>query len=313
MLGSFFLLALVLVAFGIITGVAVIVVMALAILRPPRMTDGKAVWVLRRMSPGDLGLSFEDANFRIRDQRKGTPIRIAGWWIPHPSAEGKCVVLLHGYADAKVGSIAWAPLWHRLGFNILAIDLRAHGESGGVYCSAGFWERHDLNQVLDQAIAERPGETREIVLFGVSLGAATAVATAALRDDIAAVILESPPASFTDAAMAHMDRLGAPGRLFQRQAITLAEALAGCEFDAVRPDRLLAEVPCPVLLISPEDDPMVDERQRAAMHQALQGRRRGDVDRYWSLDTGHMLAMQAKPLEYQTRLSDFLGQMARRA
>ena len=37
----------------------------------------------------------------------------------------RCVVLLHGYADAKVGAIAWAPMWHELGYHALAIDLRA--------------------------------------------------------------------------------------------------------------------------------------------------------------------------------------------
>ena len=56
-------------------------------------------------------------------------------------------------------------------FNILAIDLRAHGESGGAHSSAGFWERHDVNQVIDQPKSARPAETRQILLFGISLGA----------------------------------------------------------------------------------------------------------------------------------------------
>ena len=78
--------------------------------------------------PRGIFTKYEDVNFTLRDERTGGPLRIVGWWIPHPQADGRCVVLLHGLADAKVGVIAWAPLWHSLGFNILAIDLRAHGE-----------------------------------------------------------------------------------------------------------------------------------------------------------------------------------------
>ena len=108
-------------------------------------------------------------NFSVIDESGGPKLKIAGWWIGNPEARGRCAVILHGYSDAKVGGIAWAPLLRELGFAILAIDLRAHGESGGAYSTAGYWERHDLNQVLDQLKAARPAETRQILLFGISL------------------------------------------------------------------------------------------------------------------------------------------------
>src|SRR5438094_889791 len=131
--GSFVSLLLVLLTCGAVTAAAALTLMAFALLRPPRMTDGKAVWVLKRLSPGDLGLRFEDVSFHARDD-SGKQVRLAGWWVPHPHAGvRRCAVLLHGYADAKVGAIAWAPAWQALGFHMLAIDLRAHGESGGTY------------------------------------------------------------------------------------------------------------------------------------------------------------------------------------
>ena len=259
---------------GAVTVCAIVLSMAVAILKPPRMTDGKAVWVLHRLSPGDLGLGFEEVTFDIRDEQTGEPLRIAGWWIAHPAADGKCVVLLHGYADAKVGVVAWAPLWHALGFNILAIDLRAHGESGGSVSTAGFWERHDVNQVLNRIRAEREPQTRKLVLFGVSVGAAVATATAALRDDLAAVVLESPPADFRLSAMRHMDRLGAPGPLFQRLALSLAERLAHCDFAQVRPVDLIAKIRGPLMIVSPLEDPLVSDDDRAAIRQSLESRRK---------------------------------------
>src|SRR5206468_3740937 len=101
-------------------------------------------------------------------------------------------ILLHGFGDAKVGSIAWAPTLHSLNLNLLALDLRAHGESTGRFTTAGVRERHDISQVIDQLHRDHPSETTQLILFGISLGAAVAAATAVLRDDISAVILECP-------------------------------------------------------------------------------------------------------------------------
>ena len=71
------------------------VLMAWSLVHPPRMTDGKAMWVLKRLSPSDLGLEFEDVKFVVRDER-GERLSITAWWIPNPKAQGRCVVLQHG-------------------------------------------------------------------------------------------------------------------------------------------------------------------------------------------------------------------------
>src|SRR5687767_6105768 len=181
------ILACVIVIVGVVLLIGTAWTIALSLLRPPRMSDGRALYVLHRMSPADIGLAYERITFEVRDEanRGGDgKLSMAAWWIPHASANGRCVVLLHGYADAKVGAIAWAPVWHSLGFNILAVDLRAHGESEGAHTTGGHHEQHDLEQVLDQLRAARPGDTRQFVLFGVSLGGAVALALAARRTDL---------------------------------------------------------------------------------------------------------------------------------
>src|SRR4051812_46591822 len=108
-------LFLILLVMGALAAAGAVWVMARALVRPPRMTDGKALYVLKRVTPGDLGMTFEDATFTVRDLRTGKPLKLAGWWMPYPHAQGRCVVLVHGYADGKIGAIAWAPLWHGLG------------------------------------------------------------------------------------------------------------------------------------------------------------------------------------------------------
>jgi len=300
------LLLLLLVA-GAIASAAAVWVMVRGLVRPPRMTDGKALYLLKRVTPGDLALPFEDVRFTVRDEQSGSPITLASWWVPHPHANGRCAVLIHGYADAKVGAIAWAPVWHALGFNLLAIDLRAHGESGGNVCTAGFFERHDLAAVVGQLRATRPNDARQVVLFGISLGASTAVGAAALGDGIAdAVVLDSPIADFRTAASAHFDLLGMPGRHFQQAAIWLAARLTGADFEGISPLNLISKVPCPLMMIAPSDDVFVTCEQGRMLEQAVRQRRQ-ERDAYWQVEgSRHLEALYADPTAYQDRLSAFL-------
>src|SRR5829696_2670013 len=107
MVASVLLLAAVLLVAGALLAAATIFLMAWSLLRPPRMTDGKAVWLLRRLSPGDLGMPYEESPFDVRDTRTGESLRMNAWWIPCPAGGGRAgaaesdrrVVLLHGYAD----------------------------------------------------------------------------------------------------------------------------------------------------------------------------------------------------------------------
>ena len=181
------------------------------------------------MSPSDLSLPFEPADFQVVDQRDGKTLKIAGWWMPRPEGE-KCAILIHGYADGKVGAIAWAPLLQQLGFNVLAVDLRAHGESDGSDTTAGYFERHDISQIMDQLKSARPEQTQSIILFGISMGAAVAAATANICDDLSAIILDSPYAHFRDAAGLHADLTGLPGESFLAPGWNLAKWRTGAQF-----------------------------------------------------------------------------------
>ncbi len=303
---GFITLPLVLLLVGISLAAGVTWIMALVLLRPPRMTDGRAAWRLRRLSPGDLQLRFSDLTFTIQDERN-QPLRLAAWWMPHPNAKGRCAILLHGYGDAKVGAIAWAPTLHELGFNVLALDLRAHGASEGRHCTAGFFERHDVSQVIDQLKRDFPAGSKTILLFGISLGAAVAAAAAVLRDDIAAVVMECPYPDYELATASHANVLGAPGPWLASRAFKWAQRISGADFDAVRPVELIPKIPCPLMVIRSEADVFVDDAHAAMIEEATKQHAGETV--YWNAENAHHVAAICEdPVEYKERLEAFLRQ-----
>jgi pimeloyl-ACP methyl ester carboxylesterase len=311
MLVSLLILALILLLVGVLLVGVTVLLMALTLLRPPRMTDGKAASVLRRISPGDLGTTFEETRFDVRDARTGHVLPVAAWWIPHPTARGKCAVLIHGYADGKVGAIAWAPMWQALGYHILAIDLRAHGYSGGTLTTAGYFERHDLNQVIDQLVAQRPDDTRQLVLFGVSLGAAVALGTAQLRDDIDALVLECPYADYLHGVAAHAAVMRTPLPSFVRVAYRLAQRFSGARFDEVKPLEMLARVAVPAMVIEADADPFVPPGDRGSIERVMRDRdARGLASVYWNVsEAAHVMGIVADAEEYAQRVGAFLKEL----
>ena len=66
---------------------------------------------------------------------------------------------------------AYAENFYDMGYNVMIPDLRAHGESEGYYIGMGWDDRNDIINLIEYIIAE-DGKA-EIVLFGVSMGAAT--------------------------------------------------------------------------------------------------------------------------------------------
>ena len=293
-----------LLATGAVLAAGVAGLLAYVILHPPRMTDGKAVYRLRRLSPGDLGLRFDSESFTVRDA--GRPLRLAAWWIPAAVPSPATAVVLHGYADAKVGAIAWAPPLHAAGLNVLAVDLRAHGESDGTLCTGGPAEADDVNQVIDQLLARRPDATRQLVLFGASLGAAVAAAVAGGRGDVAAVVLESPFASYRRAVRAHALLIGMPNGPLLHAAVAVAEAACGHRFDAARPVDRIPRIRCPVLVVLGEADLLLDATDRAMLRDAVA--RQGTAgSAVWTVPgAGHLLALHVDPGGYREHLAGVL-------
>ena len=193
----------------------------------------------------------------------GDGLTLRGW---HCAASGQrrgSVVYLHGVADNRssaVGVIAW---FTQRGFDVVAYDSRAHGQSEGSVCTYGFYEKRDLKRVIDVL---PPGP---VVLIGNSLGGAVAIQGAVSNDHVVGVIAAE---AFSDLRTIATER--APRFLFRpiiARAFRLAEERGRFDVAAVSPVVAAASLRIPVLLIHGANDVETPPAHSTRILSALPG------------------------------------------
>ncbi|WP_163971186.1 alpha/beta hydrolase [Oceanobacillus halotolerans] len=121
-------------------------------------------------------------------------LTLKGYYLEAKEPTNKTVILAHGYlGNAKQMGLYGQHYYEELGYNLLMPDARGHGQSGGDYIGFGWHDRLDYLDWIDQVI-EKVGSDSEIILHGVSMGAATVLMTSGedLPANVQAIVADSP-------------------------------------------------------------------------------------------------------------------------
>ena len=148
-------------------------------------------------SPGEFGLDVETVEFQSDD---GIPLR--GWWNPG-DARKPVIVFVHGLNRSRLEHLERAAESHKRGYGVLLFDLRDHGESGSAYTTLGIVESHDVCAAREFVrLRER---NRPQVLWGVSLGASSALLAEKRCPGSSAIISDSSFLSFSETIKHHFE------------------------------------------------------------------------------------------------------------
>lgn len=226
--------------------------------------------------------------------------RLYGVYVPLDGAT-RTVILAHGLTGTVYSSVRYATMFRALGFNLLLIEHRNHGRSGGSSTSYGVYEKHDLKAWVDWALERCPGCA--VGTHGESLGAATALQHAAIDDRLAFAIADCPYANARDEfAYRLKEEYGLSGFLVIPLASLITRVRAGWFFDDAAPLDQIAEVETPVLCIHGEDDAYIPPETTIALHDAKRGVKRI----YLAPGADHAQSYQVNPKAYEAVVQDFL-------
>ncbi|MGE0456290.1 MAG: alpha/beta hydrolase [Vicinamibacteria bacterium] len=148
------------------------------------------------LTPASFQLAFEDVSFKSADG-----VVLKGWWVPAENSKGTAV-LLHGLNRSRIEMARKLPFLREQGWNALLFDQRHHGESGGDATTFGAHEKQDARAAVAWARARSPVP---VVLWGVSLGGATATLAAAEEPQVAGVVCDSSYRSLSDTVRHHLN------------------------------------------------------------------------------------------------------------
>lgn len=187
-------------------------------------------------------------------------VRLTGFYFknerPPREASPPCgVIIQHGFTGTRWGAVKYAPLFWKRGCDLVMMDARYHGTSGGEYGTLGYFERYDMQRVLAWFSAKTGLPKRKIGLMGVSMGGAISLLTAALEPEIAFVAAD---ASYHDLGTILAERariLYHPAlQILVPIAFVIAELRADIEIEDVSPGSHAGEIKAPVFLSRSDTD-----------------------------------------------------------
>ncbi|MBI4457151.1 MAG: alpha/beta hydrolase [Acidobacteria bacterium] len=145
--------------------------------------------------PSDFQMPYEEVSFSSPPD-----ITLRGWYVPGQQ-DRTAVIFCHGLNRNRVEMLPQAQFVHSLGFSALLFDLRHHGKSNGQKTTLGAKEKDDVLA----AVGWMRGKQREskILLWGISMGAASAMLAGAEDAGVAAVVCDSSYVSFRETVDHH--------------------------------------------------------------------------------------------------------------
>jgi alpha-beta hydrolase superfamily lysophospholipase len=259
----------------------------------PQVRPFVPAWEGAPATPDDLGLAYEPVRFTTDDG-----VTLSGWLIPAARQTRTAVIVLHGFSGHRLPELAAFVPWLQERHHVLQFDFRGHGESGPGSVTLGAHERRDV------AAAVRFLEGRGLgpmALFGISMGAATAIVSAPDLP-VAAVVADAPFAELRHPIANRMREIGYPLAAVGSRLV-VAGATLRTRSRLPDPVSVVGRIaPRALLLIAPQGDQLISWHQSEKLFAAA-----GEPKELFVVpDAGHAEAYAVAPEAYRAKVLEFL-------
>ncbi len=236
--------------------------------------------------------------------KNGTSIE--GWYSKADSLFKGTVILFHGLTVNKLWTITEAENFRFMGYNVLLVDFRAHGQSGGNTTTIGSKESEEVKLAYDWI--NKKGE-KNIYLWGSSMGAVAV--TKAVSDyslNPSGIIIEMPFESMQSHLKARARILGFPQQPFAFLVtfwIGIERGFNGFNHETTD---YVKKIDCPVLLQWGRFDDYVLQPEIEKVYMAISSRQKKLVVYD---NAGHGSLLKSDPIKWRMELRDFLAKYGR--
>ena len=232
------------------------------------------------------GIEFQEVELVADDG-----VKLSAWYTPPKN--GTVILLAHGYGLHRMED--FYTLFASHGYGVLAWDFRAHGTSGGDFCSMGYFEVMDVRAALDFALAQ-PG-VEHIGGWGGSMGAVTMIRAAAQYPEIEALVADSPFSTLEEEL-----NMRVPFPVLRPVIRFFAERESGVTLGQVNPLADISKIsPRSVFIIQGMDDGMVPIDSAQRLYDAA-----GEPRTLWTEpDIPHLSMFAYHGDEYEERVIGF--------
>lgn len=165
----------------------------------------------------------------------------------------RCVVILPGRAESLLYCYYFAEPYVKLGYNILVVDQRAHGNSDGEKSGVGISETGDIKAWMEH-IKEKFGDEK-FLIHGICIGSSTAIFLAAMHlPYLEAIVLEGPFKSFNNVLIQRTKAVGKPPYPIVWEMGYLFKKRAGINIYREKPMNYISKIKIPTLFLCGKQD-----------------------------------------------------------
>jgi alpha-beta hydrolase superfamily lysophospholipase len=241
--------------------------------------------------------------YKVIELRTTKGISIEAWHNADTLLKGT-VILFHGVSSNKGMILDEANEFRRIGYNVMLVDFRGHGNSSGSVTTMGIRESEDVKLVYDYI--SKKGE-KNILLWGVSMGAVAV--TKAINDyglQPSGVILELPVASLYSYIKAKAKTLGFPRQPFGFFVTLWAGIEGGYNGFNYKTANYAKKINCPVLMQAAALDIFVSKKETKEIFQSIHS---SDKKLITYDEAGHEFLLKNDPVKWRSEVEEFLGKI----
>ena len=215
-------------------------------------------------------------------------------------------ILVHGYGRDQRYAWDYAEAYLAHGYNVLTPDLRSSGTSEGIYLTMGAKESDDILLWIEKILQNDPNA--EIILHGVSMGAATVIMTAgkAKSPNLTAVIEDCGYTSAFNMFTAQLKVIfNLPPFPIMHFVDLVSHFKTGVAISDAAPIFYVKTIDVPILFIHGTEDKLVPYY----MMQELYDHCHAPIKEIFSVEgAGHANSKNTNPTAYFNRVFSFVEQ-----